>query len=90
MSDATKIHSLFSKGYKQAAFSKKSNALFFAHLWEEAGYEVGMLKSTGPTLESPKKSVLHAYYVIAKKKGTTFKPKTANEDFIYRAIKKLT
>lgn len=82
MSDATKIHSLFSKGYKQAAFTKKANAEFFAHLWEEAGYEVGFIKSSGPTMEDPKKSVLHAYYVIAKK------PKSAKEDLVNKAIRK--
>lgn len=61
-----KITSLVRGGYKEAAFSNKENAIYFANLWKKKGYDVGGLRSAGPTVEG--KVRRKAYYIIARKK----------------------
>ena len=57
---------LVKNGYKEAAFSKKSNANLFANSWRKKGYKVSGLRSSGPTVEGKYRK--KAYYVIARKK----------------------
>ena len=67
MSHALETENLFKRGFKQAAFSQKSNAAYFKHLWQQKGYNVETIKSSGPTVEHPNKRVTNAYYVVATK-----------------------
>jgi len=61
-----KITSLVSRGYKEAAFTRKDNAMEFATQWRKKGYTVGGLRSSGPTVEGDFRK--KAYYVMAKRK----------------------
>lgn len=60
-----KITNLVKRGYKQAAFTKYPNADKFAREWEKKGHKISYFKSSGPTVEHPKKRVMHAHYIIA-------------------------
>lgn len=60
-----KIHRLVDKGYQQAAFSQKANAITFIEEWRKKGYKAEIVfRSSGPTVEG-KKSKTQAYYVMA-------------------------
>lgn len=61
-----KIDWLLKNKYKEAAFSNKKNAETFAKGWQEKGYQVGYIRSSGPTIEGNHRR--KAYYMIAKKK----------------------
>lgn len=64
---AKKIALLVRRGYKQAAFRTKSNAIAFAKAWKKKGYAVEGSRSTGPTIEDESTITAHAYFVTARK-----------------------
>jgi len=61
-----KIRNLVKRGYTQGAFRNISNARYFKSLWEEKGYNVGYIRSSGAVVEGGYKH--NAYYMIAEKK----------------------
>lgn len=68
-----KIASLVKRGYTEAAFSSKRNAMMFANAWRTKGYTIATLKSSGPTVEGGYKE--NAIYVMARKKTIVRKRK---------------
>lgn len=66
LSTDRKISLLVSRGYKQAAFRSKSNAVKFAKKWKDKGYKVSLMRSSGPVTEGGFQS--GAYYVTAYKR----------------------
>lgn len=61
-----KIKDLVNKGYRQAAFSRKRNAITFARAWQKKGHKVEAIRSSGSTLEGTYRQ--KAYYVMALNK----------------------
>jgi hypothetical protein len=62
-----KVSLLVDRGYKQAAFAKKSNATQFARQWADKGYTgTHCIRSKGPVMEDGRVTP-KAYYVIAAK-----------------------
>lgn len=59
------------QGYKGAAFSSKQNANRYGKLWYDEGYDVEGIRSSGPTIENPKKRSKSYYIVVSgrKRKG---------------------
>jgi hypothetical protein len=67
-----KIHGLINRGMNEMAFSKKENAEYFKRQMRKRGMTIGTLRSSGPTVENPRKRKYHAYYVVAKKHPLRF------------------
>lgn len=61
-----KINKLVKNNYKQAAFSNKENADYFARAWSKRGYTVQYIRSSGPTVEGTLRR--KAYYCVAQKR----------------------
>ena len=64
---------LVKKGYKQAAFRRKSNLNAFRKGWAKKGYKTAVFSSSGPTVEGGYKR--NAYYAIASKSKTKHRAK---------------
>ena len=54
------------KGH-EVAFKNKSNATRYIKELKERGYKHEIIRSSGPTVDSKIKRVIHAYYVIPVK-----------------------
>ena len=71
MTIARKIDTLVKKGYKEAAFSRKENAVIFGKALVKKGLRVEVIRSSGPTVEGKRvyrRRGGNAYYVIGSRK----------------------